>query len=94
VANKTGIQERHILVDKPSRAELEMALILGHARELVAVRGKYYKELGLDLDKGSEQKIIEVLEAEPRMLKRPLFFDGSRVLAGFNNAKYREFFAL
>lgn len=70
-----------------------MAQVLGHAREMVATRGKYFKESGLDLDTELEANIIAALAAEPRMLKRPLLFDGSRALAGFDQQKYEEFFA-
>lgn len=70
-----------------------MAGILGHAREMVAVRGKYFKESGLNLETDAEHKIITALEAEPRMLKRPLLIGGSKALAGFDQDKYKEFFA-
>lgn len=79
--------------ERPSREELEaMAGLLGHARELVATRSKYFKESGLDLDKDSQARIILALAAQPLMLKRPLLYDGSRALAGFNEESYREFF--
>lgn len=65
---------------------------MGHVRELVATRGKYFKESGLDLDNDLQEQIILALEAEPRLLKRPLLYDGSRALAGFKEADYQEFF--
>lgn len=68
-----------------------MAKILGHARELVATRSKYFKESGLDLD-GDEAKIFQALEVQPRMLKRPLLYDGQRAVTGFKEQKYQEFF--
>jgi arsenate reductase-like glutaredoxin family protein len=60
---------------------------------MVATRGKYFKESGLDLERDPEDKIIAALEAEPRRLKRPLLFDGSKALAGFDQGQYRELFA-
>ncbi len=69
-----------------------MALVLGHARELVATRSKFFKASGLDLKLDSEAQILDALEGEPRMLKRPLLFDDKRALAGFREKDYLEFF--
>lgn len=69
-----------------------MAKVLGHARELVAIRSKFFKDSGLDLDFDSEEQILEALEGEPWMLKRPLLYDDKRALAGFRDKDYLEFF--
>ena len=70
-----------------------MAALLGEAKDLVAARSKYFKESGLDLDKDSQEQIIEALYAEPRMLRRPILSDGKRVISGFDKTRYAEFFA-
>lgn len=87
------VQERHIYNQPPSREELEtIARLLGHPREMAAVRSIYFKESGLDLDKDSAAKIIAAMEAQPRLLKRPLLYNEARALAGFAEKKYEEFF--
>lgn len=68
-----------------------MAQVLGHARELVATRSKFYKNSGLDLNLDPEIQILEALEGEPRMLKRPLLYDDKRTLAGFRKKEYLGF---
>ena len=87
------VLERHIYKQPPSKEELEtMARLLGHPKELAAVRGKYSKESGLDLDNDSEARIIAAMEAQPRLLRRPLLYNEAGALAGFDENKYKEFF--
>ena len=53
--------------------------------ELFNKRARKIKELGLDLDKKSNDEIKELILSEYSFLKRPLMIDGEHVLAG--NAK-------
>lgn len=85
------VLERHIYKQPPSRGELErMARLLGHPKEMAAVRGKYFKESWINLDKDSAVKIIAAMEAQPRLLRRPLLYNEAGALAGFDEKKYEE----
>ncbi|HOC06195.1 MAG TPA: ArsC/Spx/MgsR family protein [Bacillota bacterium] len=86
-------KERHIYKQPPSKEELEkMAAVLGHPKAMVAVRGKFFKESGLDLEADSPEKILCALAAQPRLLKRPLLYNEKGALAGFSENEYKEFF--
>lgn len=79
--------------EAPTKEELEkMAEDLGHPRQLVATRGKYFKESGLDLETDSAKKIIAALVAQPRLLKRPLLVSQAGSIAGFSERAYEDYF--
>lgn len=70
-----------------------MAKDLGQPGQLVATRGKYFKESGLDLAADPAKKIIAALAAQPRLLKRPLLTGKRGSIAGFSESAYGDYFA-
>ena len=51
-------------------------------RAIFATGSPAFKKLGLDPDTLSEERMLELALAEPRMLRRPILVDGDRVLVG------------
>lgn len=82
----------HIYNDPPSREELErMARALpGGVRELIGTRSRKYKELGLAGKSLSDEEWHRLIEEEPRLLRRPILWDGERAIVGFDREKYEE----
>lgn len=57
---------------------------------LVSTRGRKYRELGLADRKVEDEEWYELINEEPRLLRRPLLTDGSRVIVGFDKDLYEE----
>lgn len=77
---------RHVWNEAPTRAELaELAAHLpGRAAGLLSRRSVRFRELGLADRTLSEEEILDLLAAEPRLLRRPIVAAGARVVVGFD----------
>lgn len=84
----------HIYNDPPPREVLKQiaAALPGGVSELVSVRGRRYKELGLAGRTLSDEEWLRLFEEEPRLLRRPILWDGERAVVGFDRNAYRERF--
>jgi Spx/MgsR family transcriptional regulator len=87
------LDERHIWNQAPSRAELaEIAAALpGGARDLLSTRSTRYRELGIDAERLSEGELLDLLAREPKMLRRPIIWDGRRAVVGARREEVAEF---
>ena len=66
-----------------SRAELEdLARRAGGIRRLFAFRSPSFKNLGREEGSLTDSELVDLILAEPRLLRRPLLVDGERVLVG------------
>lgn len=84
----------HIYDDPPPRAVLEKiaGTLPGGVGELISTRGRKYKELGLAGQRLSDDEWYRLIEKEPRLLRRPILWDGQRAVVGFRQATYRDLF--
>ena len=53
----------------------------GGVGELISTRGRKYKELGLAGQRLSDDEWYRLIEKEPRLLRRPILWDGQRAQA-------------
>lgn len=58
-------------------------------KELVNPKSQAFKKLQPDLDAMGEEEVIELINGEPRILKRPVLSDGSRTVSGFSEAAFQ-----
>ena len=81
-----GIQPRVVdyLSDPPSIAELENILgLLGlGARELMRKEESEYRELGLDAENLQEHDLIAAMQANPRLIQRPIVLASGKAAIG------------
>ncbi len=62
--------------------------------DVLSTRSTPYKEMDLaDKDLGDDE-ILELISAEPRLLKRPLLVSGEHAVVGYNEAAIRELAAM
>lgn len=60
----------------------------GGARGLLSTRSPQVKALGLDRRQVSDEALIALMAKEPRLLRRPLYHDGRRLIIGFAKDAY------
>jgi arsenate reductase-like glutaredoxin family protein len=66
-----------------SEAELrDIARRAGGIREISAFGSPAFKKLGRDPESYSDDELVALVLAEPRLLRRPLLVAGDRVLVG------------
>ena len=90
-----GIQykERNIFSEPLSVAEIKQVLQLTEngTEEIVSRRSKVFQELDVDLDDLSLKQLIDLIEKNPGLLRRPILVDDKRLQVGYNEDEIRRF---
>ena len=60
--------------------------------DLLSTRTTEYKARGLDQGTHSEAELLRLMEAEPRLLRRPIVQLGDELLVGFDPQRWAETF--
>ncbi|RLQ98243.1 Spx/MgsR family RNA polymerase-binding regulatory protein [Falsibacillus albus] len=85
-ANSIEFSERHIFRDPPTLDELMG--ILSHTTEgldeILATRSQSYKDLSVDINDLHLSEILQLILDNPKLLRRPILFDGSKILVGYH----------
>jgi arsenate reductase-like glutaredoxin family protein len=76
------LQERDFFKDRFSEAELRELSELVGVGEIFARRSPSLKQLGLAGQDLSEERILELMLQEPRLVRRPLVRIGHRLVVG------------
>ena len=86
-----GIQykERNIFSEPLSAAEIKQVLQLTEngTEEIVSRRSKVFQELDVDLDDLSLKQLIDLIEKNPGLLRRPILVDDKRLQVGYNEIR-------
>ena len=72
------------LDELPSKEELKKILLMlgmNSARELMRTKEAIYKELHL-ADENSEEALLEVMVANPKLIERPIVIKGNQAVIG------------
>ncbi|EOA08570.1 transcriptional regulator SpxA [Pediococcus acidilactici] len=90
-----GIQykERNIFSEPLSAAEIKQVLQLTEngTEEIVSRRSKVFQELDVDLDDLSLKQLIDLIEKNPGLLRRPILVDDKRLQVGYYEDEIRRF---
>lgn len=90
-----GIQykERNIFSEPLSAVEIKQVLQLTEngTEEIVSRRSKVFQELDVDLDDLSLKQLIDLIEKNPGLLRRPILVDDKRLQVGYNEDEIRRF---
>ncbi len=72
--------------DRLTHAELHALLerIDLAPRDVLSKRSRAYRELGLDQRDLTDAELIDLMVADPTLIRRPLIVDGAQVVVGFN----------
>lgn len=69
-------------------AELNQSTLV----QILNTKGPAFKKLGIKAEQLNQQQALDLLMANPRLLKRPVLVCGKRVLTGFKEEEYSNFF--
>ena len=84
-----------IVKNPPSKRLLELALIqfLAERKKIFNTRGKSFKLINYDIKDLSNEKIIQLLANDGKLIKRPfLVIENSIFILGFNETEYANYF--
>jgi arsenate reductase len=79
------IEERDINRQPPSRAFLERHVDAKNYLQFVSKRSPVFKQRPLP---SSKREAIDLMVAQPNLIKRPVLVDGPRVVFGFDRKAY------
>ena len=86
-------KERNIISDPLNREEIIHVLRMTEegTEEIVSTRSKAFQELNIDLDDISMNELIDLIEKNPSLLRRPIILDDRRMQVGYNEDDIRRF---
>ena len=79
------VDQRDINRDPPGRAFLEKHIEAGRFLDFVSTRSPVFKQRSLPK---SKKEAIDLMMAQPNLIKRPILVRGSKVVFGFQKDKY------
>lgn len=80
------VEERDINKTPPDRAFLEKHIDADRFLDFVSTRSPVFKERPLPT---SKKDAIDMMMAQPNLIKRPILIRGGKVTFGFDKDKYR-----
>lgn len=94
VSKGVAFEERDIKTDRPKRVELEEWMDRSglEPRRFFNTSGKLYRDLGLSARAASmkREEILDLLETDGMLVKRPILAGDGFVLVGFDEDKWEE----
>jgi regulatory protein spx len=90
--NGVNYQERHLFKNPPSPEELMeiIKMTTNGLDEILSTRSQKFKDLGFDINEMTVTELLELLSAEPRLLKRPILTDGENLIVGYNQSAMKN----
>ena len=85
--------ERNIFSEPLNSAELKAILQMTEdgTEEIISTRSKVFQKLNMDLDDLPLQELLELVQNNPGLLRRPIMIDDKRLQVGFNEDEIRRF---
>lgn len=92
-ANAIPYKERNVFKEPLTRDEIKNILGMTEdgTEEIISTRSKLFSELDISLDDLSLGELIEMIQKQPALLKRPLMIDEKRMQVGYNEDEIRRF---
>lgn len=85
--------ERNIFSEPLNSSELKAILQITEdgTEEIISTRSKVFQKLNMDLDELPLQELLELVQNNPGLLRRPIMIDDKRLQVGFNEDEIRRF---
>lgn len=92
-SNGLDFEERNIMSDPLTKDEITEILSLTETGtdEIISTRSKVYEKLDVDFDDLTISELVDVIEANPSLLRRPLIFDETKFQVGYNEDEIHQF---
>ena len=86
-------QERNIFQEPLNIDELKRILSMTEngTEEIISTRSKVFQQLPMDLDDLSLSDLLDLVQNNPGLLRRPIMIDDKRLQVGFNEDEIRRF---
>lgn len=90
---KIPYKEINILKEKLNEEDLKEMLekSLDGTDEIISTRSKIFKEQNIDVDKMSVKELLNFIQQNPTILKRPIIVDDSKIQVGYNSDEIEIF---
>jgi regulatory protein spx len=87
--------ERHLFKNPPSVEELlEIIKMTNNGTDdILSTRSRKFKELDKDIEDMTVSELLEMVSEEPRLLRRPIIFDGENLIIGYNRTAMQDLLA-
>lgn len=91
--HRIDFTERNIFSEPLSAEEIKRVLRMTEngTEEIISRRSKVFQELNVDLDDLPLQQLINLIEENPGLLRRPIIMDDKRLQVGYNEDEIRRF---
>ncbi len=85
--------ERNIFSEPLNSSELKAILQMTEdgTEEIISTRSKVFQKLNMDLDDLPLQELLELVQNNPGLLRRPIMIDDKSLQVGFNEDEIRRF---
>ncbi|MGV1212438.1 transcriptional regulator SpxA [Enterococcus faecium] len=85
--------ERNIFSEPLNSSELKAILQMTEdgTEEIISTRSKVFQKLNMDLDDLPLQELLELVQNNPGLLRRPIMIDDKRLQVGFNEDEIRRY---
>lgn len=86
-------KERNIFSESLTKKELLKILRMTEngTEEIISTRSRAFQQLKIDLDDLSIDQLLDLVEKNPSLLRRPIIMDDRRLQVGYNEDEIRRF---
>ncbi|MCH4056660.1 MAG: transcriptional regulator SpxA [Lactobacillaceae bacterium] len=91
--HKIPFKERNIFSEPLSKDEIKAILRMTEdgTEEIISTRSKVFQELNVNLDSLKMDELLDLVEQNPGLLRRPIIMDDKRLQVGYNEDEIRRF---
>ena len=84
----------YIIKNPPLKEYLELALrqYFSEKKKIFNTRSNNFKSINFDLHTLSNEDIIQILQSDGKLIKRPFLVNGKEIIVGFNQKEYTNRF--
>ncbi|GAF39506.1 spxA protein [Agrilactobacillus composti DSM 18527 = JCM 14202] len=86
-------EERNIFSDPLKADDIKKILRMTEngTEDIISTRSKVFQDMGIELDELSMDRLIELVQDNPGLLRRPIIMDDKRLQVGYNEDEIRRF---
>ena len=86
-------KERNIFSEPLTKGELIQILRMTEngTEEIISTRSRAFQQLKINLDDLSIDQLLDMVEKDPSLLRRPIIMDDRRLQVGYNEDEIRRF---
>lgn len=93
VSHDIPFKERNIFANPLTKTEILQVLRMTEngTEEIISTRSRTFQNLKVNLDDLSLDELLDLVEKNPNLLRRPIIMDDRRLQVGYNEDEIRRF---